>query len=446
MKRRLVYLVLLLLPVLLCAQYMPFDVKTSSKYSISSMVGRVKIDSLKYYQIRLIQEFSYKKFGLGVDLDYLFDKNYHLKESDWDHIEDILGKIYYFRYARVGDPFYFHFGGFPAYSMGNGLVMQNYCNMHLYPDLRHNGLLLGGSINTTLKPSFELFSSDIQRNKILAFSTHLQPLPDSTLKYVDQGILGLSFFTDRDQYSNLDYVLADSLYTELQPGHSDEVIILGVDYTQPILQNDKAEYGVYADMAHIVKNGTGFILPGIYADFDVVKVNLEYRMHGDNFTQSFFDHLYEEERAVMDTLADGTPYIISKQKSLQDMEASFGFYGKIQATIAQRIKTMLAWQNMYGNEMKNGKSLWFSIKVDTSYKRLERVALSYSKTKVEELRLGKVAVPRAKLSTSITMSLSEKRRWFFIAKYSEKYKDKDGDIKWWKDTDRSFALGVKYVY
>ena len=132
--------------------------------------------------------------------------------------------------------------------------------------------------------------------------------------------------------------------------------------------------------------------------------------------------------------------------NLQDRKASYGFYGKIQATIAQRVKTMIAWQNMYGDELNDGKSLWFNLKVDTRYKRLENVSFSYSKTSVEKLGLGKIAVPKARLSAGVTMSLNEKRRWFFISKYSEKYKDKEGDIKWLKDTQRSCALGVKYTF
>lgn len=446
MKRGLLYLVLAFIPLLMIAQDMPFNVKTSTNYSVSSLVGRVKIDSVKYYQLRLIQEFQYRKFGLGVDLDFLFDPDYHLKESDWDNIGDILDKIYYFRYAETGDPLFFQIGGFPNYSMGNGLVMLNYSNMHFYPDLRNNGLLIGGSLDTFLQPKFQVFSSDLRKNHILAFSTHVQPLPDSTLKYLDQGVLGFSLYTDRDQYANLDYILPDSLYTELKPDKKDNVLFWSLDYTHPIVKNEKIEYGVYTEMAHMIDGGTGYILPGVYADFDVVKVNLEYRRHGDKFVPGFFDHFYEEERAIQDTLADGTPYIISKQDVLQNKKASYGIYGKVQATFAERIKTMIAWQNMYGNELKDGKSLWFNLKVDTRYKRLENVAFSYSKTSVEKLRLGKIAVPKARLSTSVTMSLNEKRRWFFIAKYSEKYKDKEGEIKWWKDTRRSFALGVKYTF
>jgi len=87
--------------------------------------------------------------------------------------------------------------------------------------------------------------------------------------------------------------------------------------------------------------------------------------------------------------------------------------------------------------------MWFSLNVDTRYKRLEKVAFAYSKTNVNSLSLGKVAVPRANMSASCTIGLDSKRRWFVIAKYSEKYKDKEGGINWWKDTKRSVAVGVK---
>ena len=90
--------------------------------------------------------------------------------------------------------------------------------------------------------------------------------------------------------------------------------------------------------------------------------------------------------------------------------------------------------------------MWFDIKVDTQYKRLENVKFAYSKTKVEKLRLGEIAVPRAHMSMEATMSVNEKRRLFVIGKYSEKYKDKEGGINWWRDTKRSVSVGVKYVF
>ena len=50
------------------------------------------------------------------------------------------------------------------------------------------------------------------------------------------------------------------------------------------------------------------------------------------------------------------------------------------------------------------------------------------------------------MSASFTLSLSEKRRFFLIGKYSEKYKDKEGGINWLKDTKRSVGVGVKVTF
>lgn len=448
--KRVIILVFLLIPFWLAAQDMPFSVKSSTRYSVSGMVGYEKVDSVRYLQLRLIQEYRYKKFGVGLDLDFLFDKHAHLKKSDWDELKDILGKIYYIRYGEVGDTFYFHQGGFPNRSMENGLVMLNYSNMLLYPDLRNPGLLIGGSPQWPLKPVFEAFTSNIERNQILSFSARIQPLPDSTVKNIDQTVIGFTIVTDSNQKGNLKYVMPDSLFENLNTGRYKSATIFSIDYTMPMIQKEKMTFGHYAEIAHILDYGTGFILPGIYADLEFLKVNLEYRIYGSQFVPAFFDHYYEEERAVMvmqdvEAPYDST-YFVTKEQTLADIKSSYGWYGKVQAFIGKKVKTMMAWQDMYGKELNTGKSLWFRLWVDTQYKRLEKFAFAYSKTNVKELALGKVVVPKAEMSTSLTFSLNDKRRWFIIGKYSERYRDKEGGINWWEDTKRSAAIGVKYTF
>lgn len=446
MLKKLLICILLVLPLMVAAQEMPFRVRSSSNYSVSSMIGRVEIDSTKYYQLRLIQEFAYKKFGMGVDLDFLFDKNFHIKEGDWDNIEDYLAKIYYVRYGEPKDQYYGHFGGFPKRSVRNGLVMHNYSNMLFYPDQRNNGLLLGYNPPLKLQPEFEVFSSDLIRMPVFSFSGHFKPLPDAKAKVLNELELGMSWYSDRNQKGNLKYTLGDSLFHAIDRGDPDPISVVSFDYTLPILNTDKVVLGNYAEVAHILDNGTGFILPGIYADFKYLKINLEYRMHGDSFTPGYFDNFYEEDRCELVQLPDSTWVLITKEDTLPDYRAAYGFYGKLEGLIGKRLKAMIAWQNMYGDEVEKAKSLWFSLWVDTQYKRLENMAFSYSKTRVDELALGEVAVPRAQMSGSFTMSLHEKRRWFLIGKYSEKYKDKEGGINWWKDTKRSVAVGVKFTF
>lgn len=227
MKKAL-FLCLLFIPLFVAAQEVPFAVKAKTHYSASGMVGVEKIDSLKYYQARLIQEFDIWKIGMGIDLDFLFDvDHYHLRKKDWDHLDDVLDKIYYIRYAQKGEPVFVHLGGFPGVSIGNGLVMRDYSNMRLYPELRNTGLMIGGNPNWPLKPSFELFSSNIRKNQIMSLAARCQPIPESKLKILKDLEVGINMVVDRDQYGNLKYVVSEADSIDIGSYDSDPVSIWG---------------------------------------------------------------------------------------------------------------------------------------------------------------------------------------------------------------------------
>jgi hypothetical protein len=440
MKRMLIVFIVLL-PLWLLAQEIPFSVKSETKYGSSAMVGSTKVDSIKYTQIRLIQEFKVWKFDMGVDLDFLLDKNHHLKPDNWDHLSDIPTKLYYVRYAKRGDPFYAHLGGFPGHTLSNGLIMLNYSNMQLYPDLRNTGLMLGENPRWPMKPSFEVFSSNVEKNQILTFATHFQPLPDSTVRFLDQTVLGFSAVTDRNQYGNVKYVVPDSLYRLFNKNKKESAVVYSFDYTLPISQKKNATFGHYAEFAHIASHGSGFIFPGIYSDLKSLKVNLEFRRYGVHFVPAFFDRHYEEQRA-----AQYGNEIITKEETLDNIRASYGWYVKIQTDIKGKVKAMVAWQDMYGKDLKTGKSIWVRFWADTQYHRLENLSLAYSKTNTEHM-LGKFIAPSADISSKITFRISEKRL-FLIGSYSESYDDLNGNnkINWSKETKRSVAAGVKYIF
>lgn len=446
MIKKLFVFLFLLICLSLAAQDMPFSVRSSTKYGISSMFGFVDEDSITYAQVRLIQEFKIKKFQLGLDLDFLFDEDLHLQEKDWDQLKDIPGKIYYFRYGRQGDPFFFHYGGITAYTIGNGLLMKNYTNMSFYPSVRNNGLLIGGAPPLPFRPSIEAFSSDFFKNDLLSLAASFHPLPDSSSKIFDGTTLGFAVVTDRNQFSNLRHTLPDSLYQALDPGRKDALTAYSFDINFPFSRRHNATFGTYAELSHINGHGTGFILPGVYADFRVLKVNLEYRLHNDGFIPAYFDGLYEENRTILEYDEEGEAQLLTMEDQLMSRPASYGWYGRVQSLIKNRIKSSLAFQYMYGSELERGKSLWFSTRIDTRYKHLESVSFSYSRVNVASLNPGKIAEPNAKLGFNFTVSLDAKRRWFVISKYSERYKDKEGGINWLRDTKRSFSIGLKYVY
>lgn len=443
MFRKLFIFMLALYPLFISAQEMPFSLKSRTRFSTSGAIGKVEVDSTSFYRLRFIQEFNYRKFGIGLDLDFLFDEEYHLRKKDWDHIGNILDKIYYFRYAEMNEPFHFHFGGFPELTLGNGLVMNRYSNMYYYPEERNLGLLIGGSPKWPLRPSFQAFSSNVAENNILYANARIQPIPDSTFRFIDIFDIGAGIYADTNQKEGLETRTSKQIYQSLDVGKRAPVAVFSVDYRWQFMKSDKATFGTYAEMAHISGAGTGFILPGFYGDFNFLVVNLEYRASSEGFYPGFFDSRYEKERAVADTLADGTPYIITKEQQIESFGATYGFLCKMSGKIGDRVRAGLGWQNLYGEKLERGKSLWFNIGMDTQYKRMESVAYSYSKTNVAELALGKIAVPNAQMSAQVVFSLNDKRKIFIIGQYSEKYKDKQGEIKWWKDTKRSVSVGVK---
>jgi hypothetical protein len=443
--RKLLFALLILWPFLLAGQDMPFAVKAKTRYSASGAVGYEQVDDITYYQLRLIQEFNYKKVFMGIDLDFLFDKKGNLRKSDWDHLQNAVEKIYFVKYGNKSDPFYVHVGGFPEVNMGNGLIMNRYSNMQLYPELRNIGLMIGGNLDIPTHPSFELFSSNIIRNHILSFSARCKPLPDSTVAVLDGMILGASVITDRNQYANVKYV-ADDAY---QPGNvhlkPDPVTVLGAAYTVPLYQSDTVTLGNYSEFAHILGKGSGAILPGIYADFDWLKVNLEYRLYGSRFTPSFFDRDYEEERAYQ--VEPGVADYATKESLLDSLTTAQGFNGSIQGTFKGRVKASFAWQNLIGRDYKTSKSIWLRLWVDTKYKRLENFSIAYNKVNTNKMGINHVIEPNAEFKFSVTLKISRKK-WYLVARYAEKYQDKNdsGEINWLKETKHTATVGLKFVY
>ncbi len=445
--KKFILLILLFVPFLLQGQDLPFNVKAKTKYSTSAMVGYTEVDSVKYSQLRLIQEFNYKKVGIGLDLDFLFDRHMHLKKSDWDNLSDAIDKIYYIRYGKRQDTFFGHLGGFPGVTMGNGLIMQNYSNMQLYPELRKTGLMLGANPHWPTDPSFELFSSDLDRFPVTSFSARFTPLPDSSVKVLDHLTVGVSLAVDWNQYANLKQLNPDLPGGAFDHLKRDPATVMGIAYTLPIVHNEKVTLGQYAEFANIAGYGSGAILPGVYADLNYLKLTLEYRIYGSEFTPAFFDKYYEEERAtaVWDqyNLLQATS---TKEDLLQTIKPAQGWNGSIQAFIAKKVKARFAWQNMIGKDLK-GKSIWMSVWVDTQYKRLENCSLSYAKTNTESMAIHHINQPNTDIKTSATFR-AYKEKLYLIGKYSVGYRDRDGngEIDLLKEAKRNVGIGIKYIY
>jgi len=207
-------LALLLLPLVLCAQslndeYMfpgdeawedpTYEILSSPEYSMGGMLGSATVDGVIYSQVRFMPELAIWKLGLGLDIDLLLDGEGKIRREGWDNWADILRKIFYIRFADRTDSLYFKIGSIPDYTLGHGLVFDDYSNMLRYPKVKNIGGYLG--LNTSSYGfSFEVYTHDISKNEIIAGRASLQPLRGSKLPLLRKLKVGVNLGADRNPY------------------------------------------------------------------------------------------------------------------------------------------------------------------------------------------------------------------------------------------------------
>ncbi|MFO8145042.1 MAG: hypothetical protein R6T89_04885 [Candidatus Syntrophosphaera sp.] len=204
--------ILLIFPVLITAQslnddYMfpgdetwqdpVYDIIDHPEYSLGGMLGTIMIDGTTYTQFRLRPEVAIWKLGLGMDIDLLFDGDGKLRRKGWESWEDILGKLFYLRFADRSDSLYFKIGCIPDYTLEHGFIFDDYSNMLRYPNEKPIGGYFG--INTNSYGfAFEVYTHDISRNDIFAGRASLNPLQSTNIPLVKNITVGANFGGDRN--------------------------------------------------------------------------------------------------------------------------------------------------------------------------------------------------------------------------------------------------------
>jgi len=457
-------------------------------FDMGGGVGAVMMGDQTYTQIRLMPEISFGKFGMGLDIDMLIDSEGNIREEDWDDFEDYINKIYYIRYGQRGDTFYGRFGGFPTYTLGHGLLMYNYSNMLQYPEVRQLGLQLGGRL-PVMEMELEAFSSDVTKNEILAGRVTISPFLETNVPLFKNIKFGGSVVTDRDQYGGLtDDVIAsipidtdgDGFYDGndsdpdgdnlLDPdqldGLSEEQLqaledagllddfedlaeldldedgltSFSIDYELPLVNTTLFKLSHYAEAAQIVDHNMGFIFPGFYSQFLIFHLNVEYRFFQDDFTPSYFDNLYDQQRAIV--VNDD---VVTKESTLEFYEESWGWYGRLSADIFQLITVSGAYEDMYGENDYRNKGIWLGANLNTSFiPKLAAAEVEYSQKNFDKLTEFKTA--NAQVNGKLGYSLGSNTD--FVGNYQEHYVDLNGNgkIKGKKETIKTMSFGVEFRF
>ncbi len=492
--KKFIFLFLILLPFTLFAQ--STNDKTTTEevkgFSMGGAVGTVTFDNITYSDIHLSPEISIWKFGIGLDFDLLIDQEGNIRKEDWDDSKDILTKIYMIRFAQRGDPFYARVGGFPNYTLSHGLIMNHYSNMLQFPQIRQIGVMVG--VNTPMSGlGFEVFTSNVQRNEILAGRVHMKPLTPTGMPLLKDLDVGVSAATDRNQYGALDdvsfdtdgdgiyddadidadndgeldaspYVLGkypiletieDQLdssfpnYDELLSSKKESVTEYGVDYELPIIQGDKFYLSHYGEAAQIQDFNMGFIFPGFYSKFMIFDMNVELRHFQDKYIPGYFDQLYDQQRAsTYYTLVppDSEFYGISTKKDLiQYAKASTGWFASITSHIGDMVLLTISYQDMYNKSKTGGKSLWGNLRLNPKFiPKLQEASINYSQVNVDKIK--QIRCNNAILEGRLVYGLSSNTN--LVGSYSERYNDVNNDGKINNDGEvlKTFGTSVEFKF
>ena len=486
--RNWILLLVCLAPALLLAQ-VP-DTTSTEGFSMGGGFGTIMAGDHTYTQIRLMPELVFGKVGIGLDVDILIDEDGKIREEDWDHFDDYLNKIYYVRYGHRGDPFFGRIGGFTSYTLGHGLVMQNYTNMLRYPEHRQIGLQLGGDLPVA-GMQVEGFTSNLWENDILAARASFLPLMKLELPLLSNLRLGGTFATDRNQYDGLldsdddnypdvfddypddnhwhnevdrqrdwwrniyveiygsdqgfDEWFENSIYLPRNPSFDDlgeeSVSVMGIDYTLPLMTTAAFSLVHYGELAQIFDHNMGFIWPGFGMKFLIFDVTLEHRYYQSDFEPAFFDNLYEENRAqvVGDT-------VIVKSDTLPYNKQMQGWFGAVTTNLFNTLYFRLAYEDMYGEDVENGKSLWAGVWLDQKIiPKLTTARVDYSQTSVDHV-LEDLRTPSTLITGKAGYAVGETTE--LVAKYQERYIDLngDGEIAGSDETVKTMSFGVEFRF
>lgn len=466
--------------------------------NVGGGVGSVIIGDEVYMRFRLNPELTLGKLGIGLDIDLLMDADGNIREEDWDDFEDYVNKLYYIRYGNRGDNFYGKLGSFNSYSLGHGLVMNDYCNTLNYPMERQLGLMLGIGL-PIMDLQTEIFTSSVTNPSLLAGRVTFEPLSGFSFPIVKDIQLGATFGYDTDQYEGLSDDERDSIkldsdgdsiwdeddldpdgdgkitqetynylindlgfpaeWIDISSGFDneeeldeltfdeDDVMVWAVDYEVPLVKTDLFKLSHYAEYSQIVDHNSGLIFPGFAAQIAMFELNLEYRMYEEDYIAGYFDHYYDQDRAttLFNSVTDNYDVTV-KEDYIAGTEKSAGWFGKLHADIFDFMYMEAGYTDMYADDDEDDlKSLTgvagINTKIIPKLKNMEFKYYQLDVPKIEKLIDDHViirGIVRLEISPGTNM----------LWDYQERYIDVngDGEIEGEDETVRNISFGVEFQF
>ena len=189
----------ILIVTLLSNDLFPQEKQISESSSLQGAFGAVTIDGKIWNQISLRPILPFGRLSIAFDIALYIDQDGNIHDEGWDFSSGekikntIFDKVYFVRYGKKSDPYYFRVGALDRVSMGYGILVNNYSNSILYPQIRKVGME-GNFQAFNLK--FFGFTNDFKENMGLTGFRVSGKIPAGIT-------MGISLAADRNQYLGL---------------------------------------------------------------------------------------------------------------------------------------------------------------------------------------------------------------------------------------------------
>ncbi len=274
-----------------------------------------QLTPVAYQTLRLMPDFSFGKFGIGLDLTFHYrftsegDGNFDFREEDWEITDEknaaeiILPMFRYIRWGEKGDDLYIKLGSVDDATLGNGFIMANYANTNFLPDTRIFGLSfdLDGKLFGFPYLGIETFTANLANFDVLG--TRLYTRPFAWME-------GTPLLPNLQIGATLagDYQ-PDAHYSFLTDPSPDTVSMFGVDVIQPILGSDIISLAAFGD--YVSQEGSYGAMIGFGGRLiKFLNYGFQVRFLGDNFIPTYFDASYDLYREAKYLIATADTTII----------------------------------------------------------------------------------------------------------------------------------------
>ena len=189
------YIKKIILSALLSAQI----IIGQSEMDVQGAFGAVTIDGELWNQISLRPVLPFGKLSIALDIVFYIDEDGNIHDDEWDFSSgekvknSLIDKIYFIKYGNAWDGNYFKIGALDDVTMGYGILISDYTNTLLYPQVRKVGMEF---VAETMGLTIFGFTNDFKENMgVSGFRVSAPTLNSFTS--------GISWAGDRNQYLGL---------------------------------------------------------------------------------------------------------------------------------------------------------------------------------------------------------------------------------------------------